>query len=244
MTYAQLLMNPDVTGTALLVGLLDEFGVEALDWDPQTINMEIEAEWHVKPPQVNRDKVQALITYLTTNLFFQNLEAFGHICNALSGEEADFEHYELPDVTQMCWAIAECTLLNPPDPKDPADQWSSEIQEYVRQRLDLEGFTRVPRMLSGVVELEDQSKDIEDTFGSEGINVKSYFDSQQRKIIEVDAYVAEKLLQLTEELAGLQLQHGDRDAIEELRTNARKAAGHLSSEISKAQESSSPSPAL
>lgn len=241
---AQLLMNPDATGTALLVGLMDEFGPELMQWDPQTIGMEIEAEWHISPPQTNKDKIQALITYLTTNVFFQSLEAFSHICSALNGEEADFDHYDMPDVSQMAWAIAECTLLTPPDPNDPADQWSPEIKEYVSQRLTLEGFTRVPRMLTGIAELEDQSKDIETTLNGEDIDVKSYFDSQQRKVIEVDGYVSERLLQLTEELAGLKLQHGDSEAIEELRTNARKAAGRLSKEIAKVQESSSPSPSL
>lgn len=242
--YINLLQSPETTGSALLVGLIDTFGYEALEWDPTTIRMEIEAEWHVKPPQINLDKIQSLLTYMTTNLFFSNLEAFGHICASLNDEEADFERYSMPDVSQMAWAIAECTLLQPPDPKDSADKFSEEIRNYMKMQLDAEGFTRVPKMLGKVVVLADQDADIESTFNDEGITAKSYFDSQQRKLIEVDQYVLMKLVQLAAEISSLPLQHADAEAVRSLRERAERAARRLQSDIQAESESSSPSPTL
>lgn len=242
--FASLIQSPETTGSALLVGLVDALGYEVLEWDPTTIRMEIEAEWHAKPPQINLDKIQSLLTYLTTNLFYTSLEAFGHICCALNDEEADFEHYSMPDISQMAWAVAECTLLQPPKPGDPADTFSEEIKDYIRAQLEVEGFTRVPKMLAGVVVIADKSEDIESTFNDEGITAKSYFDSQMRKVLEVDQYVSMKLIQLMTEISALQLQHADAEAVKGLRARAQKAARQLQSEIVEERESSSPSPTL
>ena len=84
MRAAKLLGDPNTIGTTLLVQVLDRFGLEVLDWEPQTLLMEIERSWKLEPPQFNMDKIWALMNVMSTNLFHTSLEFFIHVCNALS----------------------------------------------------------------------------------------------------------------------------------------------------------------
>jgi hypothetical protein len=243
-TFASLLLDEEAIATPLLVGLLDEFGTEMLDWEPETLRLEIKNEWKVTPPQVNFDKIWALVTVLTTNSFYDSFEGFTHICNALSNTEASFDVYDPADVTEMAWAIAECTLLDPPDPtgKDKSYQFNTEIIAYMQARLNTESFSKPPLILAKHLPENDGSAKIDSALADDGIDYNAYWDSQQRKRMAVDRWVGSRMLNLIQTLVGLPLQNADKEALAQLQERARKALAAQAQEIQSASATVAPAP--
>lgn len=238
--FASYLKDPDTIGSILLVGLLDEFGTDMLDWEPETLHREINEVWKVSVPERNLDKIWALVTVLTTDTFYSSLEAFIHVCNALSGNGADFKTFDPATVQEMCWAVAETQLLNPPE-KD--DAFNDEIKTYMRARLDEEGFLKAPQLLRPYV--PDKAEDsVDEPLAMDGIDYNGFWDKQQRDRLEIDEYVRRRLFTLIQGIAALPLQSADRQAVQELQQRVSKALAVQLQETEQASESVAPVPNL
>lgn len=240
--FSYMLLNPDTSGTTLLVGLMDQFGTEMFDWEPDTLRMEIQGIWGVEPPMENMDKIWALVTLITTNLFYVSLEAFIHICNALNGQGSDFKNYDPATVEEMCYGIAEATLIDPPE---KGDEFSSEIITYMKGELEAEGFTTVPKMLKPYVGegLVDQSS-VEDVLVMDEIEAKSYWDGQAGKRADIEEYVRQRLQKLVDEIAILPLRNADAQGVEQFRQRASKALGVQTQQTTRASELAPKVPSL
>ena len=57
----ELWTSPQTFASVLLTVFLDRFGVEALDWEPATVALEIEEEFGVDLPQSVLDKLMTAI---------------------------------------------------------------------------------------------------------------------------------------------------------------------------------------
>jgi len=237
---AHLLSDPASIGTPMFVLLLDRFGTDMLDWEPETLRMEIEGQWGVIPPQENRDKIWALINIVSTNLFNVSLEFFIHAANALSGEGADFGNYDPATVTEMCWALAEQHLIAP---LDENEDFSTEILEYMKRALREEGFSQVPQLMKPHVGSEiDLQEDVESALALDGIDANAFWDRQTRDRMRVDEYVTRRLTRLISEVASLPLREADQRAVKQLKARADKALAAQSLEIEQGQEAVSPIP--
>lgn len=237
----QQLTDPEALGSVLLIGLLDEYGSEMLDWEPQTLDMEARQNWGVDIPQVNKDKIWALITELTTNLFYSSLDAFTHICNALNGSGADFENYDFASVQEMCWTLAEVQLLDPPDEDE---QFNSEIISYMAERLKTEAFERVPKIMKPYVELPDRDENIADVLREDGVEAQAFWDRQMREVLLIDQYVRERLHKLFVDLASLHLENGDSEEMKATLERAGKVLAVQSQQTKREEESVRQAPAL
>lgn len=218
--FSQMLVDPETPASILVVGLMDEFGTDFFNWEPDTLLLETQSVWKVQPPSINRDKIWALVTEITTNLFYQNLDAFNHVCNALSGSNADFQNWDPVNVRQMCWGIAEVSLADPPE---KGDEFSEEIKIYMRERLEFEGFSKVPKLLKDFVKLPDRSQSINETLTSDAIGFKSYWDAQQRKLLEIDEWCQDRMNRIIVLLGTLPLQNADQKALAGFRERAATA---------------------
>ena len=107
---AALLTNEEMLATPLLVLCMDEFGTEFLEWEPETFDIEIQTRFGVQMPDSNRDKLWAMVTALTTNLFYVSLETFIPTCNMLNGSEADFDNYDPVTSEEAAWGIVEVSF--------------------------------------------------------------------------------------------------------------------------------------
>lgn len=232
--FAKLLASRDAIATPLLVGLVDEFGTEFFSWDPDTLVAEVKSEWRINLHQANSDKIQALLTVLTTDRFTGDLQAFIHVCNSLAGQGASFEVYDPADVTEMCWALAEIGLT---DPLGEKEKFTNDISIYMAAKMDEEGLQKAPKLLAPHVSLPDRTQLINDTLSADGIDHKAYFDSQQRSLMNIDVYVRERMLELVQQLGGLKLQSAQPGALEDLTARAQKALAVQSQQTAKAQAS-------
>lgn len=239
--FASYLTNRGTFATSLLVGLIDEFGTEFFEWDPDTLRLELKAEYHVDIPQSNMDKIQALLLVLTTDMFYRNLEAFMHTANALCHGGADFQSYDPPDVQEICWALAETTLIDPPD---KTTVFGPEIVTYMLEKLKDEGFSRAPRILAPFCSQLEQEEAVNSAFEDDEVMYHAYWESQQRKTLTVDQYLQEGLKRIADELLALPLRSGNKQAIKDLKERVDRAAAKQRQETDKESESVAPVPHL
>lgn len=236
----EVLKDPATPATALLVLLVDELGTEWFDWEPETLEHEIQAKWRVSMPASNRDKIWALVTMLTTNQFYRNLDCFVHTCNALNDRGSDFHNFDPPSVSDIAWAIAESTMIDPPEPKDQSRQFSPEIVQLMTLTMDQEGFSRAPKILAHYASPTGDESKLQVVLDGDGIDYKAYWTDQERKRVEVDQYVASRLAATLDLMVRLPLQHADQEALAGLRQRANKALGVQQTELQQEKETASP----
>lgn len=207
--YAKTLGNENSLGTTLLVLCMDAFGLEFFDWEPDTLDAEITMRFGVSMPGVNRDKLWALVTALTTNLFYVSLESFIPICNSLNGSEADFDNYDPVTGEEAAWGIVEVTLVDPPDEGDPAERFSHEIKRYVALTLETEGVTTPPAFMKTYTEYDhDLEEEAGISMGPDESMLAMHAKRQTDARNEIEGYVREQLMNLTLQLQSLPLSIG------------------------------------
>jgi len=216
---ADVLKDDSAPATILLLMLIDEFGTECLDWEPETLQLEVKDAWSIELPQTNWDKVYALMTVLTTNLFEQNLETFTHVCNALSGAGADFTTYDPATVEEMSTAIGEIVLLDPPEKGN--FNFSDEVKTYMQVRLAYEGFITPPKMLAPFVEALPPLPEPEIIPPAEE-DYKAHYNAQRERILEIEDEVRNRIQEIITRLQKLPLRFANKDKIKELAGNAAR----------------------
>lgn len=214
------LEDPRTPASCLLILCLDEWGTNFLQWEPDTFLIQAQQSWGAQLPTANRDKIWALVTHLTTNLFYVNLQAFVNICNALNGHGASFEQFEPAEVDELAWGIVEAQLVDPPQ---KGGVFCPDIKAYLGARLKYEGFQRVPKPLKGLVRLPDRQEETNQVLGGDAIDFKAYWDMQSQRVDAVEAYVRDRLQVLFSTLGALPLVHADQKSLSALLSRAQGA---------------------
>lgn len=205
-----LLEDTDTPGSILLIICLDHFGTEFFDWEPDTLRLELKDELNADPSQVNYDKIWALVTYLTTDSFFQSLEVFIPTCNVLSNSEASFTDFDPADTEEMAWAITELNLIDPIE--KPAEQFSEEIKTYVSAQIQADGLVRLPPMLAWG-RLEGEPEDRVTLMEDDPPMFNAVWDHQQKNQKAVLQYVDSRLGELFKIMKDLPLMNGSTESI-------------------------------
>jgi hypothetical protein len=208
--------------TPLLVMCIDQLGTEFFEWEPETFNTEIRTRFGIQMPLVNRDKVWALVSVLTTDLFYKSLETFIPVCNTLNGSEADFDDYDPVTGEEAAWGIVETSLVDPPETEALGERFSHEIKRYVAMTLQSEGVTTPPTFLKQFVEYDtDPEEAVGITIGPDEEMLAMYTKRQQSERDAIEGYVRSRLEDLVAQLKLLPLKNGDTSKINEFVTQAR-----------------------
>jgi len=207
---AKIIQDEDMLATPLLVLCIDTFGIEFFNWEPATFNLECATHFGVQMPDVNRDKVWALVTVLATDLVYKSLESFIPIANALNDSEADFNVYDPVTGDEAAWAIAEINLIDPPDKQnDPAKRFSHDIRRYIGETLRMEGVTTPPAALAPYVEYDrDPEEQVGISAGPDPDFVAMHERRQANERTEIERYVTERMGLLQRQLKSLPLVSG------------------------------------
>jgi hypothetical protein len=212
--------------TCLLFLCMDEWGTDLTTWEPDTLPYAASVAWNAEIPQINRDKIWALVTHLTTDSFYSNLEAFIHICGALSGRGVDFEQYDPVEVDELCWGITETFLLAP---MEKNEQFNEEILTYIEQRLEYEGFQKVPHMLRKFVKIPAREEELNQVLTGDGIGFENYWKMQESRLANIDIWVKERLAALFMTLENLPLRFANEQGLKRICERVRAALGSQSS---------------
>ena len=195
--YSGLFRVDDSFALSLITAFLAENGTEALQWEPETIRLEIRNDFGVDPSQVVMDKVQAAISLLTTDQFYTYWEPFEEIIHVLNDYEADFETMRPPTPEELAWGVIEAHLIDQEDePGRPlAFLFSPEVKAYVVAHLHRSGFYKSPETLQFVD--MDAFGDPKETYPELKNDIE---DLHQIKHLRVQAHVAEQYHKLNQEL--------------------------------------------
>ena len=213
------LKDETAPASILLIMLIDEFGTECLDWEPETLTMEVQDTWGIELSRKNWDKIYALMSVLTSDSFERNVEGFISVCNGVTGAGNDFTVYDPATIEEICLTIGELALLDPPDSGD--FKFSEEVKAYIRTRLDYEGFIVPPKLLAQFAPQEPMREP--EVFPVEEEDYKAHYDSQNGRRLEIEAEVRKLLQDIVSRLQTLPLRNADKQKIQELQQNASRA---------------------
>lgn len=145
---AKLLQDDDTFASVLLAICIDSFGTECFEWEPDVLITEIEDDFGVHLSQVSRDKLNAILTILTTDQFYKDPVVFWQIGNVLSGTPANFAT-GADELTsdEAAWAAVEAALIDMPDGDLEQPAYSSQVSLMIGAILSSEGFTSAPKFL-------------------------------------------------------------------------------------------------
>lgn len=200
--------------TVLLTLFLDRFGVEALEWEPSTIVLELEEEFDIKLPQLALDKLLTAIQLLTTDRFFKSLPDFVAFCNVLGGDTYDPHTFDPADAEEVAWGITEAMLISPPDESDP-EPFTDEIRAYIGAVLDQEGILNAPDILRIALRQARVAPSIDD-FSDDPDMFHAIYDVEAGKTEDINQTILLKTKLLAAQLTALELKNGNTQHVAKL----------------------------
>lgn len=205
-------ISPDSYATSLLIGFLDDFGTEGLDWLGPTIEMEIKEHYQVEISPSNYNKLMAAISVLTTDSFYRVPSSFPGLVAALRGYVSFPGNVIIPDVTDTCLAIIEALLIHPPE-EDWRVKIHPEIIGYIEHLLKEESIIKPPFPLSAIIKSghwqEKIFQNAQNTELQETILSASYTNTQ-----DIEEYIQYELTYLAYQLLQLPVQQFSKERIE------------------------------
>jgi len=197
--------------SVLLTLFLDKFGVEALDWDPATITLEIEEEFDVELPQLSLDKLLVAIQILTTDKFFKSLPDFVTFCNVMGGDTYRPDMWDPADAEEVAWGITEALLISPPEDDDP-EPFTDEVRGYIGAVLDSEGIINAPDILRIALRAARVSPNIAD-FSDDPTMFNAVYDLEAGKTEDINQSIRLKTDLLIKQLTALDLKNGNTEYV-------------------------------
>ena len=197
--------------SVLLTLFLDKFGVEALDWDPATITLEIEEEFDVELPQLALDKLLVAIQILTTDKFFKSLPDFVTFCNVLGGDTYRPDMWDPADAEEVAWGITEALLISPPE-DDDKEPFTDEVRGYIGAVLDSEGIINAPDILRIALRAARVSPNITD-FSDDPTMFNAVYDLEAGKTEDINQSIRLKTGLLIKQMAALDLKNGNTEYV-------------------------------
>ena len=193
--------------TSLILVLIDEYGTEALEWDPETIKLEIEEDFHVDLPNDSLDKICAGCQIIGSDSFYKSLPDFIEFCNILSDDSCDYETWAPADVYDIVSAMAEVRLISPP--LGPIEEMlDPEIAGYITVELRDAHVIEPPECLSFIPASALAINDIGKVSDDPDMFSAGY-ETALEASDELQLYETALLQRLLQELSELQLEHGD-----------------------------------
>lgn len=225
-TYAlqDILKDNQTFATVLLAIVLDEYGTEALEWEPEVTYQEIFEDFDVELPAVNQDKIQTIITALTTDQVQNDWLMFCHACNALNSVPIDFTSIDPPTPEEAAWAVTELAMVQ--DPEDSSN-YSPEVKRFIGTVCHMNGLLLPPRVLS-MADVPVKDSEAITSFGDDEAMLRGWYNKQRADADYVTEYASSKLMELITALDEVPLKERDSSAWGKFKENALKRLGQVS----------------
>lgn len=151
--------NTEADATVLTAMLITKYGEQALDWDPLTIRLEIQDDFHVEPADEVMNKICAMQIVMTSSDFFERIDTFINVCNTLADGDPFFEVFTPLESEEIAFAISTVAMNRDILPFNPT------IRRYVKEVLKADGFDEddFPEIFSVVFGKNATSKDVRRT---------------------------------------------------------------------------------
>jgi hypothetical protein len=196
MTKKELYLSGEGFGAALLVAALDDFTTEFLEWEPETIEMELRERYGATPSRGTLDRLGAARGLLSSNIFYKDMASFNIVCRCLNFRSMLPGNFVPADLHDIMWGVTEADiLLGGTDGGDT--EFAPSLRLYVGKLLEEQGILDPPRLLrfAAMTKLGMDNQEIADL-----PDLGSIFEANQadsRKELE-DVAVAKLKMMLTQ----------------------------------------------
>jgi hypothetical protein len=190
-------------GTVLVGILLKAYGVDALNWDPLTVRVQIGEDFGTDVARVPYGKMMSLINVMTTDTVYYSVPVFDATVHGLRGSPGT-QMEEIPEADDVATAVAEIVMADPEPPKRPGQMtpWSPDIAGYVGLVLDHEGISGEPGVLSWA-RRRNSSAPLATNFSTDPDFFNAAQGPRQAKAAEVDEVVKSRVSELIRQLSSL-----------------------------------------
>lgn len=203
MTKSDLWKSKEGFGSALLIACIDDFGMECLQWEPETLEITLREKYG----DIDIDSLQrvlAAISVLTSNMFTQDVSALCLVCTALDFERTASDMFVPAGLDEIMWGLTEArVLLGGIDDKE----FSDEVRLYVAKLLDEEGLKRPPSILKFALK-SDETLDLGVLADLPELS-EMFEEDQEMTKSELDSSAMSKLARMMEQIDSLNLQTSD-----------------------------------
>lgn len=142
--------HPNASPAALTLLLLDRYGEEYVEWDPQVLRTTLEREGTSMSNSV-WTKILAARCALGSPSPWKQWEVFHYTCLGLSGDSPNFVFMEEPEIGHLLAGMEFMDLI------DPEREPQEEIDKFVAAAFKLDGIIYIPPPLDfAQAELENQ----------------------------------------------------------------------------------------
>jgi hypothetical protein len=191
------LESTETKATVLHAILRNKYGEGAYEWDLATIAMEVADDYKAEISSESANRWAAMQLVMTNNAFFQRLDAFLAVCNAVASGEPFFGVFDPVTTEEAAWTIAEVSLNREMLP------FSYAIKHYLKTLLAADGYgDDYPAIFDAV--LADEQTDAEQTVREQ---VGTAFRSPNEDVVEqlIDDELADMVVQFNRipSLAGI-----------------------------------------
>lgn len=196
----------DAFGTTLVIAVIDDYGVEALNWEPETLAMELEAR-HGDFPSVVFDRLCAAVNILTSNSFFTSLPAFNTICSTLAFQVPVVDQFIPSSLEEVVWGLTEARLLLGSE-EEPDTHFSRSIRIYVGKLLEDEGILNPPEILNfaQMTQLGDPELQVM----ADMPDLTAAFEANQTETRKtLDGYMLQRAVEMLTQISELNLENSD-----------------------------------
>lgn len=133
---AKLLESDETFAFTLMVILLATYDQEVFDENPVVLFSRIESDFRIKLPEEAENRINAVLTAMTTDLFYTQYSVFKSIALALcEGDIGDGEDDDL-NAAEILWAITEVGLLNGDTFAETQEKLSDSVAQGCNNIID------------------------------------------------------------------------------------------------------------
>ena len=176
-----LLESTETIATVIHAILRKQYGDDVYDWDPLTVAMEVRDDFSAEISSESLDRWSAIQVSLTTDAFFNQLDAFMGICNTLADGEPFFQIFDPVTTEEAEWGITEISLNRELLP------FSYPIKYYLKQIIKADGFTPedAPPAIREALEAKPAALDIRRGLAAQenASNIELYTQDQLRDMV-------------------------------------------------------------
>lgn len=120
--------------------LIDKYGIEWLEWVPETIWKMIREDWDTQISKISKDKVMAAQLLHVSDEFWRHWEVFHKVVLAFNNVTPLFDRVQDVSVAQIIHAIAQAHELR-------KEEFQDEVLYYIANQAKQEGLIWLPPSL-------------------------------------------------------------------------------------------------
>ena len=215
MNKRDVMMEPSSFGTTLLIALIDSYGTECIQWEPETLRKQVEEDLDINLPGSTMDRIMAAMSVLASDMFFVSIEGFNNTCESLNFGAVSGNKFIPCELDDIIWGCTEARLLLGAEEYDSAD-WSHDIGRYTGLQLSLEGVTKAPSII-GFAEFAPEELDNKDMLLADDQLMAATYQSRQTDVVrELDREAISKMQGLLQQVSSMQLEEGQTEQVKTL----------------------------